>query len=465
MQTIQLRKAFNKKLLAFSMLPVLVAFQGTALAKVTDAEAAKLGNELTPIGAEKAGNAEGTIPSWEGGLAGNPDYRAGEDGRPVNPFKDDKPLFVIDASNYQEHAEKLTEGHIALFKKYPDTFKMPVYQSRRSASLPQSVYDAAKSNAKTAELLNDGNNVQNYKTAVPFPIPKTGVEPVWNHMMRFRGGSVQRWFTQAVVQDSGTFMAVEMEDQFVFPEFFKGGYDEKADDNRLFYYIQAVKSPARLSGNILLVHETIDQVKEPRLAWIYNAGQRRVRRAPQVAYDGPGTAADGLRTSDNFDLYNGAPDKYDWKLLGKTEKYIAYNSYKMMDSSLKYSDIIKPGHMNPDHTRYELHRVWQVEATIKEGEKHLYARRVFSIDEDTWQIATAEQYDGRGELWRVSEAHHVQFPQANAPWYAAEAIYDLIARRYLVIGLSNEESEIIDFGYKAKRKDFTSGALRRAGKR
>lgn len=465
MQTIRIRKLLSKKLVALGVLPLMAAYQSSALAAISEAEIASLGTTLTPVGAEKAGNADGSIPAWDGGLAGHPDYRAGDDGRPVNPFKDDKPLFVIDASNYKDYGDKITEAHKALFEKYPETFKMPIYQSRRTASMPQEVYDAAKLNASNAKLSDNGNNVENHKIAVPFPIPKTGVEPVWNHVMRYRGGSVQRYFTQAVVQENGNFMAVEMEDQFVFPEYFKGGLDPKVDDNRLFYYIQAVKSPARLSGNILLVHETIDQVEEPRLAWIYNAGQRRVRRAPQVSYDGPGTASDGLRTSDNFDLYNGAPDRYDWKLIGKSEKYIAYNSYNLMDPELKYSDIIKPGHMNSELTRYELHRVWQVEATLKEGKKHLYARRVFNIDEDTWQIATAEQYDGRGELWRVSESYHVQFPQANAPWYAAEAIHDLVARRYLVIGLSNEESEIIDFGYKAKRKDFTSGALRRAGKR
>ncbi|RMF16012.1 MAG: DUF1329 domain-containing protein, partial [Gammaproteobacteria bacterium] len=228
---------------------------------------------------------------------------------------------------------------------------------------------------------------------------------------------------------------------------------------------QEIVAPARLAGNVLLVHETIDQVKEPRRAWIYNQGQRRVRRAPQVAYDGPGTASDGLRTSDDFDMYNGAPDRYDWKLVGKKEMYIPYNSYKLMDKSLKYTDIIKPGHMNSSLTRYELHRVWVVEATLKSGMRHVYAKRVFYVDEDTWQAGVIDMYDGRGELWRVSEAHEVSFYDHKTPWYAVQAIYDLLSGRYLVLGLSSEESNAYNFGVKRSSKDYTPAALRRAGRR
>jgi hypothetical protein len=175
-----------------------------------------------------------------------------------------------------------------------------------------------------------------------------------------------------------------------------------------------VTAPARLAGTVLLVHETLDQVKEPRKAWIYNAGQRRVRQAPQVSYDGPGTAADGLRTSDNLDMYNGAPDRYDWKLEGKKEMYIASNAYKLDDPKLKYADIIKAGHINQDLTRYELRRVWHVVATLKPGQRHIYAKRDFYIDEDTWQAAVIDQYDGRGQLWRVSEAHAQPYYNAGA---------------------------------------------------
>jgi hypothetical protein len=217
---------------------------------------------------------------------------------------------------------------------------------------------------------------------------------------------------------------------------------------------------------VLLVHENIDQIKEPRSAWVYNAGQRRVRRAPNIAYDGPGTASDGLRTADDLDMFNGAPDRYDWKLVGKQELYIPYNAYALRRGDLSYRDIVKAGHMNPEHLRYELHRVWVVEATLKEGARHIYARRTFYVDEDSWQIAVVDAYDGRGELWRVKEGHTIMHYQVSVPWLAAEALHDLVSGRYLVIGLDNEEDGYqYDFEYRGRFEDFTPSALRRAGRR
>jgi hypothetical protein len=201
------------------------------------------------------------------------------------------------------------------------------------------------------------------------------------------------------------------------------------------------------------------------MAWIYNAGQRRVRRAPQVSYDGPGTAADGLRTSDNFDMFNGAPNRYDWKLIGKQEMYIPYNNYRLASPELKYADILKAGHINQDLARYELHRVWVVEATLKSGERNIYAKRRFYLDEDSWQIAASELYDGRGQLWRVGEAQLYQQYDKQVPVYAFESLYDIIAGRYLSIGMNNEEKSAIRYGTKASANDFTPAALRNAGVR
>jgi len=230
----------------------------------------------------------------------------------------------------------------------------------------------------------------------------------------------------------------------------------------LVYYKQAVTAPARQAGTILLAHETLDQVKEKRSAWVYNTGQRRVRRAPDVAYDNPGTAADGMRTSDQFDMYNGAPDRYDWKLVGKRELIVPYNSYKLHSDSVKYADILKPLHLNQDLARYELHRVWIVEATLKPGASHIYKRRTFYVDEDSWQILAVDQYDSRDQMWRVSEAHCVNYYDAQVFWSTLEAHTDLIAGRYLVVGLDNENA-MYDFSIKRTPADYTADALRRDG--
>ncbi|AZV28938.1 outer membrane lipoprotein-sorting protein [Pseudomonas syringae] len=430
------------------------------MAAVPAAEADKLGKSLTPMGAEMAGNADGSIPAWKPmpKNAGTVDSK----GFLSDPYASEKPLFTITKQNVDQYKAKLAPGQYAMFQRYPETFKMPVYPSHRGATVPDSVFAAIKKNATTTNLVQGGNGLENFDTAVPFPIPKTGVEVIWNHITRYRGGSVTRLVTQATPQPNGSFSLVYFQDQFVFRDRMKD-YDPANPGNILFYFKQKVTAPARLAGGVLLVHETLDQVKEPRSAWVYNAGQRRVRRAPQVSYDGPGTAADGLRTSDNLDMFNGAPDRYDWKLVGKQEMYIASDSYKLDDPKLKYADIIKAGHINQDLARYELRRVWHVTATLKEGQRHIYAKRDFFIDEDTWQAAVIDHYDGRNQLWRVAEAHAQDYYNVQVPWYTLETLYDLQSGRYLALGMKNEESRAYDFGFTATISDFSPAALRQDG--
>jgi len=438
---------------------VLAMASGTALGKVSSQEAAKLGKSLTAIGAVKAANADGSIPAYTGGLA------ADENSDPMaNRFANETPLFTITAENMDQYADKLTDGQKALLKKYPTSYKLPIYKTHRTASFPKFVSEKAKKNATTAELVDGGNGMINFDETVPFAIPQNGIEVIWNHVSRYRGGSIERNVAQVPVQRDGSFTPIKTRSQLTAPQYLTDGFDAKADDNVLFYYTQAIKSPARLTGNVLLVHETIDQVTQPRKAWTYNAGQRRVRRAPQVAYDAPGQATEGLRTADQLDMFNGAPDRYDWKLIGKKEMYIPYNAYKLADTSLTYKDIIEKGHINQDFARYELHRVWVVEATLKEGSRHVYGKRTFYVDEDSWQIAYADHYDARGELWRAAEGHALQFTNADTLWYASTINYDLFSGRYIA-ELNNEERNPFDFGKRVKRKDFTAAAIRRQGKR
>jgi len=442
---------FGTSLLALTMAT------GTANAKVSPQQAKKLGGELTVMGAQKAANKAGTIPAYTGGLA--QDSSADPY---TNIYANEKPLFVINQANLAQYKGNLTAGQLAMFKKYPGTYTMPVYQTHRTASHPKNILDKAKKNATRAQLLAGGNGLSQFDETVPFAIPQNGLEVIWNHITRFRGGSVELNQARVPVQRDGSFTPIKVRAQYTPPQYLKGGYDAKADDNILFYYTSAIKSPARLTGNVFLVHETIDQISEPRKAWAYNAGQRRVRRAPQVAYDAPNT--NGMRTTDQVDMFNGAPDRYDWKLVGKKEIYIPYNSYKIVDQDAKYADIVAAGHINQEFTRYELHRVWHVEATLKEGARHIYGKRALYLDEDTWQIAIADHYDNRGELWRVSEGHTLQFVNANTPWYSSITSYDLVSGRYMV-ELNNEERNAFKFGSVVKRKSFTTSAIRRSGKR
>ncbi|WP_425542539.1 DUF1329 domain-containing protein [Aliiglaciecola litoralis] len=433
-----------------------------AHAKVSDAEAAKLGNELTPLGGEKAGNADGSIPAWDGGITAPPaGYKAGN--FHPNPFPDDKVLFTITGQNYKEYEAFLTPGQMKLFATYPDTFNMPVYQTRRSASNPQHVYDATKKNATRAELVQGGNGVQNAAIGVPFPIPQSGVEAIWNHVLRYRGEAIARNGGQAAPTASGDYNVIGFDEILLVKYSNKDATPEALlEENILMKFKQSINSPARLAGTALLVHETMDQVKEPRRAWTYNTGQRRVRRAPNIAYDAPGTASDGLRTTDDFDMFNGAPDRYNWELKGKKELYVAYNSYALHSDNVKYEDILKPGHINPDLTRFEKHRVWVVEATLKEGLRHVYQKRVFFIDEDSWQIQVADMYDNRGELYKVAMAYGINYYEVPTHWSTLDVYHDLNSRRYLALGLDNED-KVYDFSVKPDDRDFTEQALRRAG--
>jgi len=445
--------------LALSMLA------SSVMAAVSPEEAEKLGTVLTPVGAEKAGNAAGTIPEWTGGLAKDaaPKRARGFIG---DPYADEQPLFTITAQNADQYKANLSEGQLAMLKRYPATYKLPVYTTHRSVGYDQDVYDRIKRSALNTKLVDGGNGVENFAQSrvVAFPIPASGIEVIWNHLTRYLGGNVRRTLVQATPQVNGSYTLVHFEDEVAYPHLMDGLEGEKSA-NALLFFKQRVTSPARLAGNVLLVHDSLNQVKEPRKAWVYNAGQRRVRLAPQVAYDGPGTASDGLRTSDNFSMFSGSPDRYDWKLIGKRELYVPYNNYKLASPDLKYADIIRPGHLNQDLVRYELHRVWEVEATLKSGERNIYAKRRFFLDEDSWQILASELYDGRGQLWRIGEAMQIHLYDLQISNNTAETLYDIIAGRYLAIGMNNEEKQPSQYGHRASAADFTPAALRNAGVR
>ena len=455
-------QTLNKKTLVLSAL--LVAFAGSVAAKVSPEQAERLGKDLTPTGAERAGNKDGTIPAWEGGITKAPaGFVKGQ--HMVDPYPNDKVLFTITNKNADQYKDQLSPGLLALLKTYPDTFKMNVYPTRRSASSPQYVYDAIKRNAVRAELLTSGNGFKGAAIGVPFPLPANGTEAIWNHITRYRGVTVTRDTGQAAVMPNGAYTLVKFRDELDQAYMRPGMTPEELErDNMLFFFKQWVTSPSRLAGTALLVHETLDQVAKPRQAWTYNTGQQRVRRAPNVAYDAPGTAADNLRTTDDFDMFNGSPDRYNWKLIGKKEMYIPYNSYKLDSNKLKYDDILKAGHVNQDHVRWELHRVWVVEATLKEGMRHVYKKRVMFLDEDSWQVSIADMYDDRDVLWRVSVAHAINYYELPVLWSALEVIHDLQSRRYLAVGLDNED-EPYDFDAKRTMADFTPDALRRQGRR
>ncbi len=451
-----------------SALLLSAAAASGAYAAVSAGEAAKLKSSLTPMGGEKAGNAAGTIPAWNGGISKAPAGFVEGKSYP-NPYAGDKPQFTITAQNMGQYADQLSDGQKALFRTYPQTYKMNVYPSRRSAAAPQFVYDNTAKCATSAKV--QGWGIDGCIGGIPFPILSgsnndQALQAVWNHVLRFRGQYVMRRASEVAVQRNGSYSLVTSQQEVDF-RFYDPKFKSLSQlNNILFYYLSYTTAPARLAGGAVLVHETLDQRKQERQAWGYNAGQRRVRQAPNLSYDTPIAAAEGLRTADDTDIYNGAPDKYEWKLVGKKEMYIPYNNYEIDSPKLSYKDILKPGHPNPDYLRYELHRVWVVEGSLKSDERHIYSKRRFYIDEDSWGIAIADQYNGRGELWRVSMAYLKNFYEVPTVWTALDVFHDLQARRYHVQQLDNEPGDDLIFSKPSPGDDyFTPAALRRRGTR
>ncbi len=441
---------------------VFLGLSGQALSKVTASEAQRLGEDLTPVGAERSANASGSIPKWTGGLTQPPeDWRKGQ--VETDPFPEDEALFVITAENTELYRDKLSDGHIAMLKKYGPDFFMPVYQTRRTAAFPEHVYDKYRENAVTAELLDNGNGVRNTIMTSPFPIPANGLEVIWNHILRYRGEEIGFRSASATPQVDGSFNPV-VNDYSYFFAYSQKGAELSEIDNKIFYLKTDTISPSSLAGTITLVHETLDQVRSPRLAWRYDAGSRRLRRSPNLAYETDLPNSSSLRSVDQKDMYNGAPNQYDWELKGKRELFVPYNAYKLHGPTVRPADVIRPGHINQALTRYELHRVWVVEARRRTGIGHIYDRRVFYVDEDSWQILASEEYDAKGNLWRVSEAHNISYYSEPVFWTTMEMTYDLKAERYYVDGL-DDGFPAYDFEPGFRGSEFTASAARRAARR
>ena len=330
-------------LAAVSMAVCLTA----ARAEVSAADLERLGKDLTPVGAEKAGNKDGTIPEWTGGIKPPAGWTPAQGY--TDPYKDDKVLLKIDGKNVDQYKDKVTPGMVAMLKKYPNQF-MDVYPTHRSAFWPKEVYDATK--AQAAKVSLNGLSITGYEPpGVPFPVPKSGVEVMYNHTTRYFGGfkTCRDWLP---VRGNGDYYRVGFCEDMV-----QGQNMDQRTPNEIFSFFGYYDAPDTLIGTIYLVRDPVDYTKGQRQAWIYNAGQRRVRRAPDLAYDNIDDGTEGMRTTDDYWGFQGALDRYDFKLVGKKEIYIPYNAYKINDAHLKYKDMVDKGSLKPDLMRWELHRI------------------------------------------------------------------------------------------------------------
>lgn len=416
------------------ILAAVVAASLPALAAVGADEAARLKSSLTPVGAEKAGNKAGTIPAWDGGLTKAPAGYHNGDARP-DPFAADKPTLSINAKNMAQHADKLTDGVQALMKKYPD-FRIDVYPTRRSAAMPAFVYDNTFQNATRAKTVDAGHGIEGAYGGIPFPMPKDGYEAIWNHRLAWRGGNytmpVRVWVVTADGKRNMASGGVQTINQAYYD---KAGSVDKFDG--FYSYGKFVaNAPGSKAGEAILAHEGIN-ASAPRGLWQYLVGQRRVRKAPSVAYDTPDSVTSGIGLFDEaFNLF-GPIDKHDLKLIGKKEIYIPYNNNRA--AAAKVDDLVTPGTLNPAQVRWELHRVWEVEATLATGKRHVVPKRKYYIDEDSWQIVLFDGWDAKGQLWRTNYSLMLTAPDIPAVTsFVMWGGYDLQTGAYYLNMASNE---------------------------
>ncbi|MCY1259387.1 hypothetical protein D9M68_157900 [compost metagenome] len=437
----------------------------SALAKVSPEEAARLGKDLTCVGGERAGNADGTIPEFTGQYIDEvPGWKhqlySGD--KPVDPFVDEKPRLVIDASNYRQQADHLTPGQMAMFEKYPETYKIEVYPGKRIFGYPKFVCDNAKWGAENNELTDNGLGIKGLGQA-PFPIPKSGAELVWNHLLAPGAWIEDVIRSIASVLPDGSIGWGRTHNRNLSPN--NSPNERPTTDGVRSYAWNISLAPVREAGTNTVAQEFYNWAGRGRLAWSYNPGTRRVRMLPGFGFDQPMIGTNGTMTIDDDRMFNGSPERYEWKNLGKKEIYVPINAYKVNSNSVKYADLLTPHHPRPEFLRYELRRVWVLEGTLKEGYRHLYGKRVLFLDEDTWNALMADNYDARGKLWKHSITSFYYHPDSKSLFSGVQFSHDLNSGQYVAYSLTNEEARgpILN-NASLKPEMFTPDALRAQGR-
>lgn len=450
-----------RRVLGSMLLALVVANPAAAI--VSKKEAKKLGikgTPLTPLGATRAGNEEGSYPEWKGGYKKKKKFKK-KGKKIVNPFKKDKILYTITPANYRnaEYFKMLTQGQKRAFEQYPKTFKMNVYKSRRTAAYPKKLYKATMANARRVRLANKSSTFTGTTAGYPFPIPKTANEMMLNHAYRFAGGiGIKASNVSAVVNDIGRYQLEKSQQEILFFYNNPRYKSTKKQKGRYVSIMSWTTFPASVAGEGFLVSLAMDRLKVAPRVYQYSRGQKE-KKVPVLGYD-EGSLHEGLVMYDQLDMFNGPLDRYDWTFKGKREMLLPYNNYKLDSKKLKPKDMIRVGHLNPKHIRYERRRVLVVEANVKKKQKHLYPKRVFYIDEDSWTIIAQDIYDQAGRYWRYAEFYLIQHYGIPAVIPTMQVHLDFLTRQYYVSGMNNQERPT-DYFKKYKESRFTINTLKR----
>jgi Protein of unknown function (DUF1329) len=428
----------------------LVAMVLPAMAAVSADEAKKLGSTLTEFGGTKAGNADGSIPAYTGGITTMPaDFKPGS-GQWADPYKAEKPLFRIDSKNMAQYAAKLSEGQMHLMKLNP-SYYMDVYPTHRTASFPDKLLKATVRNATGCKLIKDGLAVETAcRGGLPFPIPKTGQEVMWNQLLRYQGDTAittsqsRSW----VVDSTGQPTMTAEQKTWTDGVWYQTDLDDR-DPSMAWRVLSVTLAPARRAGEATGLIDFIDPVDKPRKAWSYTPGQRRIKGSPEFAYDTPVASMGGVTLFDELFVFSGKMDRFDFKLQGMKEMYLPYNSYKNVFECPAPETALLAKTANPACERWELHRVWVVEAVLKPGMRHAYSKRIYYFDEDMTGAANYDAYDQSGQLYRTMFNGMINLYDKKLPWAVRQVIYDFNKGMYAYT------NDVTKGGYKLPAKAMT----------
>lgn len=384
----------------------------SARAGVTADAAAALKTTLTPTGAERAGNEDGSIPAWTGGETTPP---AGwSPGQPQpDLYASDALVVSINQSNMGQYKDLLSVGLIEMLTKFSD-FSINVYPTHRSAAAPQWVYNNIAQNALTATLDPRGARYgfANAYGGIPFPILDSdpdiaGAQVIWNHLTRWDGSSYTTDNPTYVVNNGVKALTANEHLRYIHPYYDPDGslaaFDGWFVKIRLDYL-----GPPVLVGQVLCEWNSTNALDRPTEAWELLNGEGRVRKAPELTYDTPTATGGGIVNYDEAYGFFGDPSKYNWKLLGKKEMYVPYNNAKLVNSSA--DDVIKPHFLDPSVVRYEKHRVWVVDATLAPGERHTIPHKRMYVDEDNWHICLVDEWDANGDFLKEIILYNLPVP-------------------------------------------------------
>lgn len=440
-------------------------------AQAESVDPAMLGTKLTPLGGEVAASQSGDIPAWTPPGPQGTGWSYGQVRGDFWKFKGDKPLYSIDAKNVAQYAAKLSPGQLELFKKIPG-YRMDVYPTRRTCGAPDFVADNTKQNIGFAKLDAAGLALEEaHVPGIPFPMPKTGAEVMWNMKMRYRGVGVEiPRSVSGISPRKGGEWSRQSVDTFFFTPWGKKGSALFSSVGRLenatfFNYLE----PAALAGQSAVQTAVAG---EQATTFYYFPGQRRVRRMPSYSYDAPQIGLDNQYTVDEGNVFFGTMDRFDWKLVGKQELLVPYNMFGAYDTSAKVEAFAGNDSVAPQARRYELHRVWVVEANVRQGMRHQAPKRLFYIEEDSWNAVMAVDYDKQGQIWKVREGLSTPVYETGACDVEAQIQYNLVDGRYLydmtTVGAGKSDIRWLteeNASPRLKRDFFTSDNLRAISER